>query len=180
MNQLIAKKSIIQCLFKYNSMTYMSFPEEYWQHFVDHLVSQCARIFEENHSSEKFLVAALIYTDRYITNNFQPYEEFSFVSVLIACLLVSFKFWGDNTNIVANEAFANLSGIHQITLKEINSLELQILEGIDYSLMISESQLAEYVKESIQSSINPFLEGILGDEQERLMSMFSQNMHVMA
>jgi hypothetical protein len=179
MDQLIAKKSIIQCIFKYNTMVYMSFPEEHWQHFVDHLVSQCAKIYEENYSSERFLVAALIYADKYISNNYHQHEEISFVSILIASLLVSFKFWGDHTNIVANEAFANLSGIHHISLKEINNMEIKILEGIDYSLMVTESQMNNFVQESVASSINPFLEGILGDEQQRLVSLYSET-HIMS
>lgn len=164
-SRYIVRKAIAQWLFRYETLTFLSFPLSYWNDFIDHQLNNFALLFEENQCSAdpSVVLPALIYTNKFILEN--PVDEIlvssegtSFFHLLVTGLLVSVKFWGD-MSCICNEAFSKIAGI---SLQEINTLELKFLQGIKYDLLLTENQVSKFVKQLMNASVDPFLRGLVG------------------
>jgi len=168
-SEFVAKKAILQWMFTYDPNTFLSFPAEYWSEFVEHFLRCIVNFCEQNHSSKKMIVPALIYTESYLNSQYhldQESDTFSLIRLLLASFAVSLKFWGDSTTCVCLEAFANLALNHGISLKDLCLMEIKFLQGIDYSLLLSKKKIAEFKRNSLNASVSPYLHGIIGDSMK--------------
>ncbi|CAD8140805.1 unnamed protein product [Paramecium octaurelia] len=104
------------------------------------------RINKYTHCSEQCFVIALIYLDRlqekhsYLVLNSHCIHRF-----LLLALVTAIKFQDDDY--YKNEYYAKVGGIN---LKEINKLEQEFLEYMNYELFIDEQQYLVYEKRLLE------------------------------
>ncbi|CAD8141004.1 unnamed protein product [Paramecium pentaurelia] len=104
------------------------------------------RIAKYTHCSEQCFVIALIYLDRlqekhtYLILNSHCIHRFLLMSIVTAI-----KFQDDDY--YKNEFYAKVGGIN---IKEINVLEQEFLEYMDYQLFIDDQQYAIYEKRLLE------------------------------
>lgn len=83
-------------------------------------------------------IAAFIYIDRFYSSGISP-TDFNIHKVILVSVLLASKFHEDQSP--DNHFFAYVGGIH---LKELNLIESDFLNSIDYKLHIEESFFEEY------------------------------------
>eukprot|EP01103_Thecamoeba_quadrilineata_P020332 TRINITY_DN8667_c0_g1_i1.p1 TRINITY_DN8667_c0_g1~~TRINITY_DN8667_c0_g1_i1.p1 ORF type:complete len:182 (-),score=28.48 TRINITY_DN8667_c0_g1_i1:107-652(-) len=159
----VLKKAIVQWLYRYDVLTFLSFPQAYWIDFTEDLTNCLVKLFDENYASDRLLLPGLIYMNKYIEQRqiLEP-EGFSIFHLLITSFLVCFKFWSD-MSIICNDSFSKIAGI---PIQKINQMEINFLETLDYSLFLTEKEVSKFTQSFINSAVDPYVHNIVGNPVE--------------
>ena len=118
--------------------------------------------------SDHFIVLALIYIDRYIQYNNLLIRNQSIHRLLITACVISAKFLEDEHH--SNKFFSEIGAF---SLTELNLLEREMLNGLDYNLYVSKIEyyeclhelqnynLSQVVENELQNNIIPLVENEL-------------------
>eukprot|EP00455_Lapot_gusevi_P041573 TRINITY_DN4838_c0_g1_i7.p1 TRINITY_DN4838_c0_g1~~TRINITY_DN4838_c0_g1_i7.p1 ORF type:complete len:235 (-),score=36.75 TRINITY_DN4838_c0_g1_i7:199-903(-) len=107
---------------------------------VDSVYRFMKTIFEKLHLSTECSIIGLIYIERLLEPGTITLSARNWRPILLSALLTASKVWDDlsSWNVELSDLFP------VFTLKDINQLERQFLDGLKYKLYISGSQYAKY------------------------------------
>eukprot|EP01132_Coremiostelium_polycephalum_P003112 gene3112-3891_t len=109
------------------------------------------RLYKYAPCSRECFIASLVYIDRLSIECGMLINSFNIHRILITCLLISTKYLDDI--FYNNEFYSQVGGV---SLKEMNSLELDFLKMLNFSAICPNSLFEEYQRE-MESSKERFL-----------------------
>ena len=107
------------------------------------------RLYRYSKCSVECLVLALIYIDRFIQSSGIQVNSLTVHRILLTSVVLAAKTYDDN--FYTNTHYARVGGV---PVEELNSLELEFLFGISFSLYVSCEEYQRYHAEIYKHSMN--------------------------
>ena len=96
------------------------------------------RLANQSKCSHQCFILAIIYVDRLVARGMMVNSR-SVHRILLTCLLIAIKFLDDD--LFDNQSFSKFGGISN---SELNSLEVELLDFLEYDIVVEQRHFEEY------------------------------------